>query len=132
MSTDALTILVVEDDPASARLAEVALRQTKAKVIVHQRSFGVLEMVATHRPVVVVMDVMMPGLDGPALVELIRQDTELKNTRVVLWSALDRRELVRLGQACGADGVIEKVAGPRELVDQLSGWLLRWDEIALR
>ena len=129
---DRPAVLVVDDDPAMARLLELALSTTRARVLTHRRAFGVLELVAEHRPSLLVLDVMMPGLDGPSLVELIRSDPELARTRVVLWSALDRDELRRRGAACGADGVIEKVAGVRALIDQLSDWLRDWDGVALR
>lgn len=132
IAVDPPCILVVDDDPASARLLEVAFRTTRARVVKHARAFGVLEAVAEHRPVLVVLDVMMPGLDGPSLVELLRADPELARTRVVLFSAIDRADLVRRGAACGADAVLEKVVGPRAAVDQLCAWLREWDALALR
>jgi CheY-like chemotaxis protein len=132
MSDEQPCILVVEDDEAAARLVELSLRRTRARVVLQTRAFGVLEAIAAARPAVVLMDVMMPGLDGPSLVELVREDPELASTRVVLWSALDRGELERRGKACGADGVIEKVAGPKALVDQLESWLRVWSGVELR
>ncbi len=125
-------VLVVDDDPPTARLLEVAFRRTRAKVVTHHRAFGVLEAVALHRPVLVVLDVMMPGLDGPSLVELLRADRDLARTRVVLWSALDLDDLTARGERCGADGVLEKVRGPRAAVDQICAWLLDWDALDLR
>jgi DNA-binding response OmpR family regulator len=132
MSDEGPCILVVEDDDAAARLVALSLRPTRARVVVHPRAFGVLEAIAAERPAAVVMDVMMPGLDGPSLVELVRQDPELAQTRVVLWSALDRAELERRASGCGADAVVEKVAGPRVLVDRLEAWLRAWDGVELR
>lgn len=79
-------ILVVDDDPATARLMELALRTTRAQVVTHYRAFGLLEAIAAHKPALVVLDVMMPGLDGPSLVQLVRADPELARTRIVLWS----------------------------------------------
>lgn len=125
-------ILVVEDDPAAARLLQVAFRATRAEVVIQPRAFGVLEAVAAQRPLVVVLDVMMPGLDGPSLVELLRADPELSRTRVVLWSALDGAELARRGRACGADAVLEKIAGPRAAVDRIAEWVRDWHGIELR
>lgn len=132
-TSDAPIVLVVDDDPASARLMELALHKTtRARVITQHRAFGLLEAIAEHRPVLVVLDVMMPGLDGPSLVELVRADREIARTRVVLWSALDRAELARRAAACGADASLEKVTGPRAAVDQLCEWLRAWDDVELR
>jgi CheY-like chemotaxis protein len=124
-------VLVVEDDPALARLAQKVLEHAGAEVQVHDRGFGVLQRIATYLPDVLLLDVMLPALDGPALVELIRSDAELKRTRVVLWSALDGNELRKRARACGADGSIEKAKGPQHLVTQLSSWLRLWDGIEL-
>lgn len=124
-------ILIVEDDPANARLAELAFRNSRAEVSVHGRAFGVLERVAELRPALVLLDVMMPGLEGPSLVELLRADAELAGTRVVLWSALDPELLEQKGRECGADATFEKVAGPSALLRQISTWLLQWDGIVL-
>lgn len=131
-TSDAPLVLVVDDDPASARLMELALRKTRARVITQHRAFGLLEAIAQHRPALVVLDVMMPGLDGPSLVELVRADCEIARTRIVLWSALDRGELARRAAACGADASLEKVTGPRAAVDQLCDWLRAWDGVELR
>lgn len=125
-------ILVVDDDPATARLMELALRTTRAQVVTQHRAFGLLEAIAAHKPALVVLDVMMPGLDGPSLVQLVRADPELARTRIVLWSALDPGDLARRALACGADASLEKVVGPRAAVDRICEWLRAWDSIELR
>jgi putative two-component system response regulator len=131
MSEQPPCILVVDDDDSNTRLMELAFRGTNAEVVAHNRAFGVLQLIATHRPVVVILDVMMPGLDGPSLVELVRDDPELRGTRIVLWSAMDKAALEQAGAQCGADGVVEKTRGPRALVDQISSWLSEWDGVVL-
>lgn len=132
VSSERPCVLVVDDDPHAARLLELAFRTTRARVVTHNRAFGVLEAVAAERPVVLVLDVMMPGLDGPSLVELLRADRELARTRVVLWSALDPADLARRGQRCGADAVLEKIVRPRDVVEQIREWVLAWHSIDLR
>lgn len=119
-------ILVIDDDEDLSRLLAVAFRRTKAKVVTHSRGYGVLQLVATHRPAVVILDVMMPGLDGSSVLELLRQDPELSKTRVVLWSAMPYDTLRERAEAAGADGFIEKVRGPAALVAQITEWLRLW------
>lgn len=125
-------ILVVDDDPATARLLQIALRRTKAEVITQNRAFGLLEAIALQRPVLVILDVMMPGLDGPSLVELVRADPELASTRIVLFSALDGAELATRAKACGADASLEKLTRPAAAVDRICGWVRQWHGIELR
>lgn len=124
-------ILVIDDDQASARLVEVAFRTTMARIVTQTRSFGVLERIAEVRPVLVILDVTMPGLDGPSIVELIRQDPELRETRVILWSALAREDLERRAEACGADAALEKIAGPLALVTKVTHLLIVWDGVEI-
>lgn len=131
MTEEPPRILVIDDDEALARLLEVAFRTTRAQVVTHTRGYGVLQLVATHRPVLVVLDAMMPGLDGPSVLELLRQDPELSGTRVVLWSAMPREELAAAAEAAGADGYLEKTVGPRQLVDQVRQWLMAWDGVEI-
>ncbi|MFK7991921.1 MAG: response regulator [Sandaracinaceae bacterium] len=128
----AVRVLVVEDDPALARLAEKMLAHAGIEVHVHERGFGVLQRIATCRPHVLLLDVMLPGLDGPELVELIRGDPELSRTRVVLWSALSAADLTKRARLCGADGSIEKAKGPFHLVAQITDWLRVWDGVDLK
>ena len=132
ISPPKVKVLIVEDDPALARLAEKVLEHAGAEVHVHDRGFGVLQRLASYRPNVLLLDVMLPGLDGPALVELIRADAELTRTRVVLWSALSAADLHKRARACGADGSIEKAKGPKHLVAQLTTWLRVWQGVELR
>lgn len=131
MTAEPPRILVIDDDEALARLLEVAFRTTSAEVVTHSRGYGVLQLVATHRPALVVLDVMMPGLDGPSVLELLRQDPELSRTRVVLWSAMAREQLAEAAEAAGADGYLEKTVGPRELVAQVTQWLMMWDGVQI-
>ena len=76
-----------------------------------------------------ILDVTMPGLDGPSIVELVRQDQELASTRVILWSAIPRDKLDRYREECGADAVYEKTASSAAFVQQVASWLAQWDGI---
>ena len=124
-------ILVIDDDEACARLLEVAFRRTRAEVVRQSRSFGALSRVAEVQPVAVILDVTMPGLDGPSIVELLRADPELSGTRVILWSALPREDLERRAAECGADAFYEKVASASAFVTQVASWLAQWDGVDL-
>ncbi|MGE0785567.1 MAG: response regulator [Sandaracinaceae bacterium] len=132
MSAAAPVILVIDDDEALLRLVELAFRSTRARVVTHARGYGALALIGSERPDVVILDAMMPGLDGPSVLELVRADGELRTTRVVLWSALPKDQLAERAERGGADGYLEKTVGARQLVDQVAHWLLTWDGVAIR
>jgi CheY-like chemotaxis protein len=121
--TERLTVLVVDDDPAVTRMLEAALRSLDVNVVTANAPFGVLNLVAEHRPRVVILDVMMPGLDGATLTQLIRQDEDIASTPILLYSAMDEAALADKARLCGADGHLPKTIGPARVVRELGLWI---------
>ncbi len=116
-------VLVVDDDKVITRMLEAVLRRTlDCDVLVSNTGFGLLNTIAAERPDVVLLDVMMPGLDGQAVTRLIRDDADLSRTRVVLHSAIDETALAKLASACGADDFVQKGARPTEVARRIGRW----------
>ncbi|MEI8256847.1 MAG: response regulator [Deltaproteobacteria bacterium] len=116
-------VLLVDDDRAITRMLEAILKRTlDVDVIVSNSGFGLLNTIAAERPDVVLLDVMMPGLDGQDAMRLIRGDPDLSRTRVVLHSATDEPSLAKLAAACGADDFVQKGARPKEVARRLGRW----------
>lgn len=112
--------MVVDDDPDMLRMTSRALSALAVRVITRDRSYGVLNAIATHRPALVLLDVMMPGLDGTTIAQLVRGDPELTGTILVLHSALPEMKLEELARLSGADGFISKTDGPKRLCAEVS------------
>lgn len=72
-----------------------------------------------HRPDLILLDVMMPVMDGPATLAAIRSDPDLAAIPVVLLTARIRRAEVETYLAAGADGVIAKPFNPMTLADEV-------------
>ncbi|WP_437312452.1 response regulator [Sorangium sp. So ce385] len=121
----AQSAMVVDDDIAVASVVERVLRRKGVDVIQVPQAFGVMNRIAKHRPSLVLLDVRMPGLDGPTLVTLIRRDPEIARTRIVLYSALAVDALAQTADACGADGFIAKSLGLPHLEKSLELYLGR-------
>jgi CheY-like chemotaxis protein len=117
------TVLVIDDDPAIGHSMGRSLRAFDVEVVMLDRGFGALNAIAEHRPVLVIMDVMMPGLAGHDVTALLRGDKELAATRVVLHSALDEDVLARRATECGADGYLLKTSGVAAAQRKLARWL---------
>lgn len=117
------TVLIIDDDPIVADAMVRVLRDLDVDVVKLEGGFGALNLIAKHKPVLVVMDVMMPGLAGTDVTELVRNDPELKGTRVVLHSALDEDVLAKRAADCGANGYLLKTAGLAAAHRKLARWL---------
>jgi len=113
-------VLVVDDDPDILRLVGKALSLIDVEVIARDRSFGVLNTIAEHRPALVLLDVTMPGLDGASIAQLVRADPELTGTIILLYSALPPDRLEQIARTSGADGFIPKTDGPRKLCTEVA------------
>jgi two-component system OmpR family response regulator len=88
------TVLLVDDNAVLLDQAVAYLSQRGLHVIGHGSPFGVGVLVLRHRPQVAVLDVMMPGLDGPHLVEALAQQGPLPP--IVYYSAMEEEQLYEL------------------------------------
>lgn len=80
------------------------------------RSFGVLNLLASLRPDVLVMDMNMPGLRGDDVLALIRDDPGLRHTQVLFYSGIEEWRLQEISERAGANAWVHKTAGPAALI----------------
>lgn len=108
MAANDLTIIVVDDSSMALNIAVELLRKAGHRVEGLYGSAGAFERIREAKPEVVVSDVMMPGINGFELCQMIRADPSLADVRIVMASAkpydADRNKARRLG----ADGYIVK------------------------
>jgi DNA-binding response OmpR family regulator len=112
-----LSVLVIEDDDDIRSL--VTFRLERAGVAVHQASDGEsgLAAVAAIRPDVVLLDWMMPGIDGLEVCRRLRADPDTAALPIVLLTARAREVDVERGLAAGADAYVAKPFSQPELLD---------------
>ncbi|GAB4529170.1 MAG: response regulator transcription factor [Anaerolineales bacterium] len=119
-------ILVVDDEERMVRFIRLNLEQDGFRVIEAYRGEDVLEKVRTQMPDLVLLDVMMPGIDG---FEVLRMLREVNNVAVIMLTAKgEENDRVR-GLEMGADDYITKPFSPRELVSRVRAVLRRVDMI---
>ncbi|MBX6363454.1 MAG: response regulator [Gemmatimonadetes bacterium] len=99
-------VLVVDDEPMMLEIAEDLLRAAGFDVLTASRGTDALALTAEERPDVVLLDIMMPGMDGREVCRRIKSDPALAGTKVVLTSALHESEVD--WSDTGADGFREK------------------------
>lgn len=113
-------ILYAEDDPEIQEIAKLAL-ETLGGFTVETCSSGaeVLAVAPGFGPDLFLLDVMMPGVDGPTLVEVLRQIPEFRTTPVVFLTAKILASETARYRELGALGVVPKPFAPERLPEQL-------------
>jgi PAS domain S-box-containing protein len=119
MSTAASTILVVDDDPKGLHLLQSLLHGEGYTVLPAEHGAQALVLAYDHRPDVVLLDVMMPDLDGYEVCRRLRADETLRHVPILLLTALDDRESRLRGLEAGADDFISKPFDSVELRTRL-------------
>ncbi len=120
-------ILVVDDEPRIVRLVRMNLEAEGARVIEAHTGWEALTQVRERLPNAIILDVMMPELDGLETLKLIRDISE--TPILMLTVRADEEERVR-GLELGADDYLGKPFSPRELVSRLKAVLRRSERVA--
>jgi two-component system alkaline phosphatase synthesis response regulator PhoP len=119
------SVLVVDDSALIRQVAQLGLAEPGWRVTTVDSGAEAIEVAGRERPDAILLDVVMPDLDGPATLARLRSEEPTRDIPVVFLTAkaedTDRRELEDLGAA----GVIAKPFDPGELAGQVAqtlGW----------
>ena len=123
------TILVVDDDPDIARFVEVNLRSAGYDVAVAADGEEALEKAGELRPDLVLLDVMMPRIDGFEVAQRLRKNPQTANTSIIMLTAKALSADKVTGLQSGADDYIIKPFDPIELLARVKGTLRRAKEM---
>jgi DNA-binding response OmpR family regulator len=116
-------ILVVDDENYILHILDFSLGAEGYEVITAEDGEEAVRKAKEHHPDLVVLDVMMPKMDGFEACRAIKRDTELAGTPVILLSAKARDIDQKQGYEAGADDYITKPFSPGRLVDRVHGLL---------
>ena len=118
VSTEMTKVLIIDDAPADRRLLRDALEADGFEVEEAEDGQGGLRKLFTSRPDVIVLDVLMPNMDGWEVCKRVREITE---TPIVMLTSLDREEEIVRGLDLGADDFVSKPVSPRHLIARVKG-----------
>jgi len=110
-------ILIVDDDPVIVRLLQINFRLEGYDVDTAFRGEEALERVRDNRPDVVVLDVMMPGIDGWEVCRQLKESPAVRHVPVIFLSARAQDEDRQRGYALGVDEYVTKPFDPADLVE---------------
>ena len=113
-------ILMVEDDADIRRVAVMALKfKGGFEVVTAENGEQGLEKAKSDRPDVILLDSMMPIMDGPETCRRLKADDELKGIPVIFLTAKSQKKEIEAGLELGAVGYLVKPFDPMTLADEL-------------
>ena len=122
MATKPQTVLVVEDEASIASFVAAYLKNAGYAVRTTASGAEALRLVESEKPALVVLDLMLPDMDGVEVCKRIRQSTDLP---VLMLTARDEDVDKIIGLEVGADDYMTKPFNPRELVARVKSILRR-------
>ncbi len=118
-------VQIIDDEPDHARLLDLALRQARYRTNVAADGELGLHDVFRLRPIVVLLDVMLPGTDGHEVCRRIKADGRTSTIPVIMMSALGTVEHRLKGFELGADDYVVKPFSPKEVVARVQALVRR-------
>src|SRR5215216_5537634 len=127
LNAEDCTVLIVDDEPNIVEVVSAYLQRELYKVVTAADGEEALRMISQHAPDLIVLDVMLPKLDG---LEVCRRVRATSNTPIIMLTARGEETDKLVGLGIGADDYLTKPFSPRELVARIKAVLRRAHGVA--
>jgi len=114
--TDAFTILVVEDEPDMQMALKIRLESIGFQVIQALDGLEGFQMAKKHMPNLILLDIMLPKMDGFKVCKMLKLDNKYKQIPVVMLSAKSTEQDIETGKKAGAEYFLPKPFRTDELL----------------
>ena len=112
-------ILIVDDEPNIVMTLEYTFKKSNYEVFIARDGQEALDILKINFPDVIILDIMMPMVDGFATLEQIRKDANLQHTKVMFLSAKNKESDIEKGLALGADAYMTKPFSIKKVVEKV-------------
>ena len=112
-------VLIVDDEPNILMSLEFLLKKSGYKVFIARDGREALDIVEKELPDIILLDVMMPEVDGYEVCQKIKNDKETAHIKIVFLSAKTKQEDIDKGYELGADLYISKPFSTRNLITKV-------------
>lgn len=113
-------ILIVDDEPNIIMSLEYTFKKNNFEVFIARDGQEALDILENQIPNIIILDVMMPNVDGYATLEQIKQNEKLKNCKVIFLSAKNKESDIQKGLDLGASSYMTKPFSLKKLVDKVN------------
>ena len=116
-------ILLVDDEPIIVKAVEKRLQAEGYEVLVAADGQEALEKAKKENPNLIILDLMLPKMDGYKVCALLKKDIRYAQTPIVMFTARAQESDETLGLECGADAYLKKPFNSQELLEKIKGLL---------
>jgi len=127
---DRMSILIIEDEPEIADLIALHLQKAGFDALIALTGEAGLGLIAQHTPALVVLDLMLPGIDGLEVCRKLKYDAATRSVPIIMVTARGEEVDIVTGLELGADDYMVKPFSPRELTARVRAVLRRDDATA--
>jgi len=116
-------ILIVDDEPNIVMSLEYLFSKENFEVYIARDGSEAIEIAKLKIPDIILLDIMMPNVDGYQVLKFLKEKDNLKNIKVVFLSAKNKLSDIELGLKLGADKYISKPFSTKKLVKEVKSLL---------
>jgi len=109
-------ILIVDDEPSIVVPIQFLMEQQGYSVLVAENGEDALDVIYKYKPDLILLDIMLPRIDGYEVCEIVRLNPEYRNIKIIFLTAKGREVEIAKGLALGANAYITKPFSNTELV----------------
>jgi len=123
-------ILIIEDDYQSLYMLTFLLESGGYEVIQSNNGADGIAMAKDHKPVAIILDIQLPGMDGYEIAKVLRKNSELKNIPIVVVTSFAMMGDKTKALKAGASGYIEKPIDPDTFISLLESFISAQNGVA--
>jgi two-component system, OmpR family, alkaline phosphatase synthesis response regulator PhoP len=113
-------ILIVDDEPNIVMALEYTFKKQNFEVFIARDGQEALDILKNQCPDLIILDVMMPNVDGYATIEQIKADERLNHCKIIFLSAKNKEKDIEKGLMLGANAYITKPFSLKKLTEQIN------------
>lgn len=113
-------VLIVDDEPSILLSLEFLMKKEGYEVYIARDGDEAIEIINSVKPHIVLLDLMMPKVDGYEVCKFIRSESEIKQSKIIILSAKNSEEDIEKGYSHGANLYVAKPFSTRSLVKKVN------------
>jgi DNA-binding response OmpR family regulator len=121
-------ILIVDDEPSIVVPIQFLMEQQGYSVLVAENGEDALDVIYKYKPDLILLDIMLPRIDGYEVCEIVRLNPEYRNVKIIFLTAKGREVEIAKGLALGANAYITKPFSNTQLIAKVQELLENTNE----
>ena len=121
-------ILIVDDEPSIVVPIQFLMEQQGYSVLVAENGEDALDVIYKYKPDLILLDIMLPRIDGYEVCEIVRLNPEYRNIKIIFLTAKGREVEIAKGLALGANAYVTKPFSNTELIAKVKELLENTNE----